>query len=143
MSALLLALLLPTLPAGDNMNPEVSTNVALAVSYEKLDYMEFSIGFADSASDELALAVGQDADGDGDLSIDEAAFVWGCDCGSWYFSDLETGETAPAPANAISVKREAFDPDWNLMKIVRRGTGDPQESVSVTEERQKFVISIR
>src|SRR5574344_1274842 len=105
--------------------------------------MEFKIESAGSASDELALAVGHDADGNGDLSIDEAALIWGCDCGSWYFSDLETGETVPEPANVICVRREAFDPDWNLMKIVRRGTGNPQGSVSVTEERQKFVISIR
>ena len=37
------------------------------------------------------VAIGADGDNDGDLSVDEAAIVFGCDCGEWYRTDLCTG----------------------------------------------------
>ena len=86
---------------------------------------------------------GADADSDGDLSVDEADVVFGCDCGAWYRADLRTGETTQQATNVLVIGKREFDPSWNLFKVVRRGLGEIGESVSADEERVKFDIRIR
>jgi len=80
---------------------------------------------------------------DGDLSVDEADIVFGCDCGAWYRADLRTGEIETAATNAHVIGKREFDPAWNLVKVVRRGFGEIGETVSVDKERVRFDIRIR
>ena len=79
MNALLLALIIPALPNVDPPYPEISTNIAIAVNMERLDMVSFSLDMSQPASNEVVVAVGRDADNDGDLSFGEAAFIFGCD----------------------------------------------------------------
>ena len=63
---------LPTLPCGELLNSEVSTNVALNVDYGRLENLTFSLELNASASNSLSIAVGTAA-GDS-LALDDADF---------------------------------------------------------------------
>ena len=131
------------LPSGEYADTEVSTNVALTVNAERLERLTVAVSLDPCVTNEVIVAIGADADDDGDLSIDEADVVFGCDCGAWYRADLRTGETMAMPTNALVVGKRDFDPSWNLAKVVRRGFGEMSESVSFDEERVRFNIRIR
>lgn len=133
----------PSLPEAVRPDAEVCTNIALNVNAARLQALTISVAFDSCMTNEVLVAIGADADGDGDLSIDEAVIVFGCDCGAWYRADLRTGEAAGMATNAIVIGKREFDPAWNLAKVVRRGSGEIGESASVDEERVRFDIRIR
>ncbi len=131
------------LPAGNLPDTEVATNVALNVNLAKVQEVRFTLEAVDCSSNEVIAAVGCDADQDGDLAYGEAAFFFGLDCGQRYFVDCASGETDTAAGETISIKARDFNPEWNLMKIIKRGTGSVGESVTIEAENKKFVIYVR
>ena len=131
------------LPEAVRPDAEVSTNIALNVNAARLQTLTLSVEFESCVTNEVLIALGADADSDGDLTIDEADIVFGCDCGAWYRADLRTGEIETAATNALVIGKRQFDPAWNLVKVVRRGFGEIGETVSVDEERVRFDIRIR
>ena len=133
----------PSLPEAVTPDAEVSTNIVLNVNAARLQTLPLSVEFESCVTNEVLIALGADADLDGDLSVDEADIVVGCDCGAWYRADLRTGEIETATTNALVIGKREFDPAWNLVKIVRRGFGEIGETVSVDEEHVRFDIRIR
>jgi len=133
----------PSLPEVVTPDAEVCTNLALNVDAARLQTLTLSVAFDSCETNEVLVAIGADADGDGDLSVDEAAIVFGCDCGAWYRADLRAGEVETAATNALVIGKREFDPAWNLVKVVRRGFGEISETVGVDEERVRFDIRIR
>jgi len=133
----------PSLPEAMTPDAEVSTNIALNVNVARLQTLTIAVAFDSCATNEVLVAIGADADGDGDLSVDEADIVFGCDCGAWYRANLRTGETETATTNALVIGNRQFDPAWNRLKVVRRGFGEIGESVEKDEERVRFDIRIR
>ncbi len=131
------------LPEGGWPDAEVSTNVALTVDLAKVQEIRFSLNATSNTSSEVIVAVGSDADEDGDLAYEEAAFYFGLDCGSRYLVDCTTGEADTTIGETIVMKAREFDPSWNLLKIMKRGTGTIGESVTMEIENKKFVISVR
>ena len=88
------------------------------------------------------VAVGCDANSDGDLSLDEVDFVYGIENGMRYLVDMEAGTvSADAPAT-VTIKARDFNPLWNMAKVVKRGEGDIGETVTTTVERRCFAIRI-
>ena len=131
------------LPEAVRPDAEVSTNIALNVNAARLQTLTLSVEFESCVTNEVLIALGADADSDGDLTIDEADIVFGCDCGAWYRADLRTGEIETATTNALVIGKRQFDPAWNRLKVVRRGVGEIGESVEKGEERARFDIRIR
>ena len=131
------------LPASECADAEVSTNIALNINAARLERLTFAVTFDSCVTNEVLVAIGADADLDGDLSVDEADIVFGCDCGAWYRADLRTGEIETATTNAMVIGKRQFDPAWDRLKIVRRGFGEIGESVEKDEERVRFDIRIR
>ena len=122
---------LPHLPQGELPDCEAVTNVALTVRLADLEALRFTLDFTSNASNELALAIGADADGDGDLSFDEAALVFGCDCGGWYRVDGTTGAVATNGfGGTVEINKRDFDLSWNLVKVLHRGLGVFAETVT-------------
>lgn len=143
-SILAATLELPSLRPGEMPNPEVSFCTNLSVRLQDFKAMHFDIDVAaPSLTNEIAVAVGNDADEDGDLSFDEAAFMWGCDCGEWYCADLETGAVSAGPTNSLTVGRRTWNAEWNLVKVIRRGLGEQTESVTAREEHTWLYIRIK
>ena len=133
----------PPLPEAVTPNAEVSTNIELNVNVARLQTLTLSVEFESCVTNEVLVAIGADADLDGDLSVDEADIVFGCDCGAWYRADLRTGEIETATTNALVIGKRQFDTAWNRLKVVRRGFGEISETVGVDEERVRFDIRIR
>ena len=133
----------PSLPEAVRPDAEVSTNIELNVNAARLHTLTFSVEFESCVTNEVLVALGADADGDGDLSVDEVDIVFGCDCGAWYRANLRTGEIETATTNALVIGNRQFDPAWNRLKVVRRGFGEIGESVGKDEERVRFDIRIR
>ena len=133
----------PSLPEAVRPDAEVSTNIELNVNAARLQTLTLSVEFESCVTNEVLIALGADADMDGDLSVDEADIVFGCDCGAWYRVDLRTGEIETAATNTLVIGKRQFDPAWNRLKVVRRGVGEIGESVEKDEERVRFDIRIR
>ena len=139
---------LPTLPCGELPNSEVVTNIALNVDYARLENLTFSLELNASASNSLSVAVGTAA-GDA-LTLDETDFEWGYDCGKWFRADTATGNVDEWPesgngrvSRALSIDRCDFKPQWNRLRIVKRGVGEIEVGLSYSREYTKFTIRIR
>ena len=131
------------MPEAVTPDAEVCTNLVLNVDVTRIRTLTIAVAFDSCETNEVLVAIGVDADGDGDLSVDEAAIVFGCDCGAWYRADLRAGEVETAATNALVIGKREFDPAWNRLKVVRRGFGEIGESVGKDEERVRFDIRIR
>jgi hypothetical protein len=136
-------IVMPSQTEATTADAEVATNFPLSVNTARLQTLTFSVEFDSCATNEVLVALGADADSDGELSIGEADIVFGCDCDAWYRADLRMGETTAMTTNTLVIGKREFDPLWNLAKVVRRGFGEIGESVSVDEERVRFDIRIR
>ena len=134
---------MPQLPDGVMPNTEVSTNLPLHVSAERLREFALTLNAANCSSNEVLVAIGCDADGNGDLSFDETAFVFGCDCGERYFVDYVSGTVADDVGETVAVGWRSFDPEWNIAKVVKRGEGTVGESIVETVLNKRFAITIR
>ena len=84
---------LPQLPDGVMPNTEVTTNLLLNVKAERVREFGLTLDAGNCISNEVLVAIGCDADGNGDLSFEETAFVLGCDCGERYLVDYVSGMT--------------------------------------------------
>ena len=133
----------PSLPAAAYADTEASTNIPLRVNAAAIQSLTRSVSFSSCETNEVLVAIGADCDNDGDLSRDEAALVYGCDCGAWYRADLRTGATGAADGNGLVIGKDEFDLTWNLVKVVRRDAAEMGESVSVDVEKVRFDIRIR
>jgi hypothetical protein len=138
-----------SLPEATTPDCEVCTNIVLNVNVARLRTLTFSVSFDACSTNEVLIALGADANGDGDLSVDEADIVFGCDCGAWYRADLRSGSASiegsdpTVEAGSLVVGRGEFDPAWNLVKVVRRGRGEIGETVEIDEERVRFNVRVR
>jgi sugar/nucleoside kinase (ribokinase family) len=66
----------PSLPEAVRPDAEVSTNIALNVNAARLQTLTLSVEFESCVTNEVLVAIGADADLDGDLSMDEADIVF-------------------------------------------------------------------
>ncbi len=142
------AMPLPTLPSGALPNSEVVTNITLNVDYARLESLTFSLELNASASNSLSIAVGT-ANGDS-LSFEDADFEWGYDCGKWFRADTETGNveewqepSTGRVARTLTIDRRNFKPQWNRLRIVKRGVGNIEVYSSYSREYTKFTILLR
>ena len=131
-------------------NTEVATNIAVRLDAAVLEGVDFCFSLPASPSNSVSVAVGADADEDGDLSLEEADYTFGWDCGSWFFADTATGEIATTPeagtgtvSRLFTVLRRDIRPGWNLAKVVRRGLGEFDVSVVRDERHLKFMMIVR
>ena len=79
------------LPAPEYLDTEVTVNYPLTQP-ENVDYLDFSLVFNGTASNNVEVAFGTDTDSDGKLSLDETDMVIGWDCGSYFAENFKTCE---------------------------------------------------
>ena len=80
----------PVLPPVEYPDTEVVTNVAV-LAQGSCEYA-FELAFLGTASNNVEIAFGTDADGDGALSLDEIGLSVGWNCGEWFVMNAATGE---------------------------------------------------
>ena len=76
-----LAVRVATLPfdASEDAISEATTNIPFAVDFRTMSRIEFTLALDASPTNAVKVSVGTDADGDGALALDEAAWTFGFD----------------------------------------------------------------
>ena len=160
MIALLLASLavgVPELPRSAYADTEASTNFPIAVEDDGKHWMTFVVSLAESPSNNVEVAVGTDADGNGVLGVDEADWAFGYDCGRWFARKIENGEwkmgeegishfplsTPNSGQRKFVLTSKGLDARWNLARVTRRGLGVSAEQVLVKCKQQGTWLIIR
>ena len=144
------------LPPCDYADTECSTNLPFAVDFREMSRFVFDLSLDASPSNAAAVAIGTDANGDGNLSVEETAYAFGYDCGTWFCRDtaknrLDALATLPvaalSPTNRIErsfvLSRHKVNAAWNLAKVSRRGSAPICECTSVRGRLQGLRISVR
>ena len=152
-----LAVTVTPLPPSEYADTEVSTNIPFAVDFAAVSRMNFSISLEASPSNCVEVSIGEDANADGNLSLEEAAYAFGFDCGRWFkrsaADDSETVETdnfgqtvfvtSGRAERCFLLKKRQLDEAWNLVKVTRRGRGDIGEITFVNGYRPGCVLEVR
>lgn len=84
----------PVLPPVEYPDTEVVTNVMISTAAQGSREYAFELAFSGTTSNNVEIAFGTDADGDGALSVDEIGLSAGWDCGEWFVMNAATGERA-------------------------------------------------
>ena len=88
----------PVLPSVQHLDTEVVTNVAISAAAQGSREYAFELSFCGTASNNIEIAFGVDADGDGVLSSNEIGLSAGWDCGEWFVMNIATDERVSAEA---------------------------------------------
>ena len=140
-----------TLPVSDYADTEVSTNIPFAVSFDAMSRMNFSISLDASPSNSVEVSIGEDANGDGNLSPEETDQTFGYDCGRWFqrnaVGDEEKmkveGGGGQRTAHTFVLKKRRLDEAWNLVKVTRRGKAEVCELATVEGEKLGAALIVR
>ena len=127
----------PALPPSEFADTEVSTNFVFAVGEGGGRRLVFSLELEATPMNNVEVAIGDDADEGGLLSLDETALAVGYDCGEWFVRSVAKDSVTYSDAAVSGTVRRTYevrsrhiDPLWNLVKVTRRGLGASNENVS-------------
>ena len=140
------------LPPSEYADTEVSTNMPFVVSLDSMSRLEFTLSLDVSVTNSVEASIGTDADGDGNLSLDETDYTVGCRCGVWFQrdavrdSEVETvgeGGEGQRRERLFVLKKRKLDPAWNLVKVTRRGVAEIGEVVLVEGRKPSAALIVR
>ena len=138
------------LPHGEYADTEVSTNIAFVVERPAMTRIEFTVSLDATPTNNVEVAIGTDANGDGSLAVEESAYVFGYDCGTWFarsaglegLGSLE-GLGGGRVEKTFVLKKRQLDTAWNLVKVTRRGWGSTCELVEAKGRKPGFKLEVR
>ena len=138
------------LPQSEFADTEVSTNIAFAVERPAMTRIEFTVALDATPTNNVEVAIGTDANGDGNLSVEESAYAFGYDCGTWFarsaglegLGSLE-GLGGGRVEKTFVLKRRQLDTAWNLVKVTRRGCVSACELVEAKGRKPGFKLEVR
>ena len=144
------------LPQSEYADTEVSTNIAFAVERPAMTRIEFTVALDATPTNNVEVAIGTDTNSDGNLAVEEAAYVFGYDCGTWFarsaglegLGSLEClgsleGLGGGRVEKTFVLKRRQLDTAWNLVKVTRRGCGAVCELVEANGRKPGFKLEVR
>ena len=138
------------LPQSEFADTEVSTNIAFAVERPAMTRIEFTVALDATPTNNVEVAIGTDTNSDGNLAVEEAAYVFGYDCGTWFarsaglegLGSLE-GLGGGRVEKTFVLKKRQLDTAWNLVKVTRRGCGAVCELVEANGRKPGFKLEVR
>ena len=142
------------LPPSEFADTEVSTNMAFVVDRTEMTRIEFAVALDATPTNNVEVAIGTDGNGDGNLSVEESAYVFGYDCGTWFCRarDENKVETAaldlnlqpqPRPSHTFILRKRQLDTVWDTVKVTRRGFGAACELVKAEGRKPGFKLEVR
>ena len=146
------AVTIEPLPPSAYADTEVSTNIPFEVSFDAMSWMNFSITLEASPSNSVEVSIGEDTNGDGVLSLDEADQTFGYNCGTWFQRDAVGGEVKVIGEGeqwnsrlekTFLLKKRKLDESWNLVKVTRRGKGEVCELATVEGAKPGAALIVR
>ena len=139
------------LPVCEYADTEVATNLPFRVSLDEMSRVEVSLSLSATLTNAVDVTIGTDANGDGELSLEEAAWAFGYSCGTWFSLDAETEKVIVEAAmrsdgarieRTFVLRKKDLDPEWNLVRVVRRGEASIDECVEVVGRKPGVAIII-
>ena len=138
------------LPQSEYADTEVSTNIAFAVERPAMTRIEFTVALDATPTNNVEVAIGTDANSDGNFAVEEAAYVFGYDCGAWFarsaglegLGSLE-GLGGGRVEKTFVLKKRQLDTAWNLVKVTRRGWGSTCELVEAKGRKPGLKLEVR
>ena len=138
------------LPQSEYADTEVSTNIAFVVERPAMTRIEFTVALDATPTNNVEVAIGTDANSDGNLAVEEAAYVFGYDCGAWFarsaglegLGSLE-GLGGGRVEKTFVLKKRQLDTAWNLVKVTRRGWGSTCELVEAKGRKPGLKLEVR
>ena len=128
---------------------EVSTNIAFVVDRAMMTRIEFTVALDATPTNNVEVAIGTDANGDGNLAPEEAAYVFGYDCGRWFTRVGELFDCSIVQLDGAGrlektfiLKLRKLDTTWNLVKVTRRGCGAMCELVKAEGRKPGFKLEV-
>lgn len=115
------------LPPPTYADTEVREDLALPAWAPGVRKFRFTLDFDATASNNVQVAFGNDADGDGALSGDETGMMIGWDCGTWFVRTCAADGTADGTSAAAAAGRKRLSFGLRL-----RG-GAPEEPPDVRD----------
>ena len=142
------------LPQSEYADTEVSTNIAFAVERPAMTRIEFTVALDATPTNNVEVAIGTDANSDGNLAVEETAYVFGYDCGAWFCrgrdeNKIESStvnlnlQPQPRLSHIFILKRRQLDTAWNLVKVTRRGWGSTCELVEAKGRKPGLKLEVR
>ena len=149
-----LAVTVEPLPPSEYADTEVSTNMAFVVDRTEMTRIEFTVELDATPTNNVEVAIGTDGDGDGNLSVEESAYVFGYDCGTWFCRERDANtientvvdlnlQPQPRLSHTFILKKRKLDTAWDLVKVTRRGCGAVCELVKVEGRKPGFKLEVR
>ena len=141
---------IPGLPQSAFADTEVSTNIVFVVERPAMTRIEFTVALDATPTNNVEVAIGTDANSDGNLAVEEAAYVFGYDCGAWFarsaglegLGSLE-GLGGGRVEKTFVLKKRQLDTAWNLVKVTRRGWGSTCELVEAKGRKPGLKLEVR
>ena len=141
---------IPGLPQSAFADTEVSTNIVFVVERPAMTRIEFTVALDATPTNNVEVAIGTDANGDGNLAVEESAYVFGYDCGTWFarsaglegLGSLE-GLGGGRVEKTFVLKKRQLDTAWNLVKVTRRGWGSTCELVEAKGRKPGLKLEVR
>ena len=137
------------LPAPELPDTEVSTNFVFSVGEGQNRSLVFTVELQAAPSNNVEVAIGVDADEDGNLSLDESELCVGYDCGTWFVRSASDDAITTSDAAGSGVFRRTYrvrasrvNPLWNLVKVTRRGVDASAEGVLVESVERGFRVRL-
>ena len=142
------------LPQSEYADTEVSTNIAFAVERPAMTRIEFTVALDATPTNNVEVAIGTDANSDGNLAVEETAYVFGYDCGAWFCrardeNKIESStvnlnlQPQPRLSHIFILKRRQLDTASNLVKVTRRGCVSACELVEAKGRKPGFKLEVR
>ena len=142
------------LPQSEFADTEVSTNIGFVVDRAMMTRVEFTVALEATPTNSVEVAIGTDGNGDGNLSVEESAYVFGSDCGTWFCRARDENkienttvdlDLRPRPliSHTFILKMRKIDTAWNLVKVTRRGCGAVCELVKAEGRKPGLVLEVR
>ena len=142
------------LPPSEFADTEVSTNIAFVVDRSMMTRIEFTVELDATPTNNVEVAIGTDGNGDGNLSVEESAYVFGYDCGSWFCRERDANtientavnlnlQPQPRLSHTFILKKRKLDTAWDLVKVTRRGFGAVCELVKAEGRKPGFKLEVR
>ena len=155
-----LAVTVESLPPSEFADTEVSTNFAFAIDRAMMTRIEFTVALDATPTNNVEVAIGTDQNGDGNLSVEEAAYTFGYDCGVWFVRDQSKSKVEVEERNSnhhsststsnfdysshtFILKMRKLDTAWDTVKVTRRGCGAACELVKAEGRKPGLVLEVR
>ena len=131
------------LPPSEFADTEVSTNIAFVVDRSIMTRIEFTVALDATPTNNVEVAIGTDENSDGNLSVEESAYVFGYDCGNWFVRDRVKVRGEGEQRNLSSYSAGQPEQEGNILCSPSPSTFTSPSPSTFTYSSHTFILKTR